>query len=209
MRRILASFVERGIITELDSRVVSVPQAPELAAYFAIKPNRRPQLYRLNPEKLRPDKFRGVNLSGVTDETAWGDKSAPSGVTDCHPKEKTDLKNVEGLFPAPFEEIRYLWIDIIGSPEPLPIRRWGPRRRREVWALHVQIEQHYCDPEETPLEVWGQLFRVIARSDFLMGRRDGNRTVSLDWVIKKEQGEWRNFSKVIEGNYENVRDQHR
>ena len=76
------------------------------------------------------------------------------------------------------------------------VRQWTPARQanlRQRWREERKRQN---------LDWWRQFFTVVAASDFLCGRvscKDRKPFVaSLPWLVKAE-----NFSKVLEGNYDN------
>jgi hypothetical protein len=50
----------------------------------------------------------------------------------------------------------------------------------------------------------GNVFKLVAESDFLNGKNKNNWIASFDWILKPA-----NFIKILEGNYKNLKDESR
>ena len=107
---------------------------------------------------------------------------------------------VSELTPCPHDEIISLYADIL--PELPQVRKWeGTRARhlkaRWVWVLADLKSKGKPFDKAAGLDFFRRMFGYIHKSDFLMGR-SGGFSCSLPWIVNDE-----NFSKIIEGNYEN------
>ena len=96
---------------------------------------------------------------------------------------------------CPHLEIIEAYNSILGQ-QGLPIVRPG------LWAgskreIHLRARWKE-DPSRQTVDFWERFFAYVAKSDFLMGRVDGQRTwrADLGWLINRE-----NFDKVFQGNY--------
>ena len=105
----------------------------------------------------------------------------------------------------PYEKIVDLYNAKLG-PVLGMCRDLNERRRRDLKARWADVAKHIgSSPYETGdvLEGFGFFFDKIARSDFLMGRKDhgtGSWRATFDWLIKSS-----NYLKIYEGIYENGR----
>lgn len=107
---------------------------------------------------------------------------------------------VSELTPCPHAEIVSLYAEIL--PELPQVRKWeGTRARhlkaRWVWVLADLKSKGKPFDKAAGLDFFRRMFGYIHKSDFLMGR-SGGFSCSLPWIVNDE-----NFSKIIEGNYEN------
>lgn len=124
----------------------------------------------------------------------------PATVEDS-PEEKLPRKAA----PVPYEKIVELYNSKLG-PVLGMCRDLNERRRRDLKARWADVAKHIgSSPYETGdvLEGFGFFFDKIARSDFLMGRKDhgtGSWRATFDWLIKSS-----NYLKIYEGMYENGR----
>ncbi len=103
---------------------------------------------------------------------------------------------------CPQQQIVALYAEVL--PELPQVKVWDGERARALamrwrWLLTAKRKsgQRYATTTAEGLDWFRRFFGYVRESDFLMGRRD-NWTASLPWLVKSA-----NFSKVIEGNYEN------
>jgi hypothetical protein len=81
-------------------------------------------------------------------------------------------------------------------PDLPAVRDWSADRRRKLEervAERVQIGK----PADQ-VDYWRGVFRKVAASDFLCGRKSDWRCPGLEWLLNRK-----NFRKVIEGSYDN------
>ena len=107
---------------------------------------------------------------------------------------------VSELTPCPHDEIISLYAELL--PELPQVRKWeGTRakhlRARWSWVLADLKSRGKAFDKSAGLDFFRRMFGYIHKSDFLMGR-SGGFSCSLPWIVVDE-----NFSKIIEGNYEN------
>lgn len=78
------------------------------------------------------------------------------------------------------------------------VKSWPTRRKKK---LDDRIDERLKEgkPADT-VEYWAGYFRKIAASDFLCGRKSDWRCPGLEWLLEPK-----NFTKVIEGSFDNVR----
>lgn len=107
-----------------------------------------------------------------------------------------------GLPECPHQEILALFADKL--PALTQPRTWDGSRASNLkarwrWLLTSTKPngQPYATTAEEALGFFGRMFAYVGESDFLMGRA-GKWCCDLPWLVKAE-----NFSKVIEGKYEN------
>ena len=107
---------------------------------------------------------------------------------------------VSELTPCPHTEIISLFAELL--PNLPQVRKWeGTRARhlkaRWVWVLADLKSKGKPFDKSAGLDFFRRMFGYIHKSDFLMGR-SGGFSCSLPWIVNDE-----NFTKIIEGNYEN------
>lgn len=118
------------------------------------------------------------------------------------PQPSATAPPADGLPDCPHQAILALYGEKLA--ELRQPRAWeGARavnlKARWRWVLTAKKPdgQRYATTAEEALEFFGRMFAYVAKSDFLMGR-NGQWTCDLPWLVTAE-----NFSKVIEGKYEN------
>jgi hypothetical protein len=72
-------------------------------------------------------------------------------------------------------------------------------RKRAINARWREVADNARAPPDVALKAFRDLFTVVSRSDFLMGKKT-KFVASLDWLMKAD-----NFAKVVEGRYDNTR----
>lgn len=92
--------------------------------------------------------------------------------------------------PCPHAEIIALYHDHL--PMMPVVREWTPARQTKLRARWKE------KADRQSLDWWAGFFAYVAESDFLCGRTTKPFTCNLEWLITPT-----NFTKVIEGNYEN------
>lgn len=110
---------------------------------------------------------------------------------------------VSELTPCPHSEIIESYSRNL--PELPQVRKWeGSRasnlKARWLWVLADLKAKGKPFDKAAGIGFFERMFGYIAKSDFLMGRTDKAFCCSLAWICKDE-----NFTKIIEGNYENKR----
>lgn len=177
-----AEFVIKTTAEELEQNLAALQQA-DMINFFVTR-----NAY---------DRTRNVDVTDAgtdvplrTDETDETD-----GRTNVNPtpselinvcKESTALK-----VPKKVAALGDLWNEVIGSTTTLKKvipKRFAPMRVKAISAALVY---------EQNLEVWRNVFSLVAESDFLTGRVKAWQA-SFDWVIRPE-----NAAKIVEGVYEN------
>lgn len=128
----------------------------------------------------------GVTLHNITrqDITGHATRDVPDRAEPPAPKK----------IPQPAVDLGELWNEVagpgLGKVSPT---RFGPRR---VEAIRAALAY------ESALEVWREIFRKVAASDFLTGKISNAKhptwKASFEWAIKPD-----NACKVLEGRYEN------
>lgn len=101
---------------------------------------------------------------------------------------------------CPQKEIVSIYAEIL--PELPQVRKWEGTRAKHltacwVWVLKDLEAKGKPFDRSAGLAFFRRMFAYIHKSDFLMGRA-GGFSCSLPWIVKDE-----NFTKIIEGNYEN------
>lgn len=113
--------------------------------------------------------------------------------------------------PCPHQRLLELFAEIV--PElPQPRRElWeggkGAEAMRQRWkwlltAKRSTTQQRYATTTDEGLAWFRRFFDQVAASDFLTGRNGVWKNCDLTWLMGKE-----NFTKVVQGNYANDRDQ--
>lgn len=106
---------------------------------------------------------------------------------------------VSKLPTCPQQEILKLYEEILPElPQP---RMWDGARATNLTARWKAVLKLLTKPDnpatqENALDYFRQLFLLVRKSDFLMGRKT-EWTASLGWIVKAE-----NFAKIIDGNYD-------
>jgi uncharacterized protein YdaU (DUF1376 family) len=81
-------------------------------------------------------------------------------------------------------------------PDLPAVRDWNQRRRTKLIA-RISERLKAGRPADT-VRYWEELFAKVAASDFLCGRKTDWRCPGLEWILEP-----RNFTKVIEGSFDN------
>ena len=90
---------------------------------------------------------------------------------------------------CPHQEILALYHELL--PTLTQMRRWEGSRSKQLLSRWRE------NPKHQTLDYWRGYFEYVSQSDFLMGRKTTWRA-DLEWLTKAA-----NFTKVIEGKYEN------
>ena len=136
-----------------------------------------------NSEKLRPEEKRleEIRLEEKNTACTTGENKPPDG--DLSPPAAARV---------PYQKILDLYHDELpGLPT---VRKLTDTRRG-------YIRQRWLDGDLPDLDTWGKYFKYVSTSDFLMGRKAGQRDrppfqADLAWLCRPE-----NFAKVFEGKY--------
>lgn len=163
---------------------------------------------RLSGKELQePEKYPSpsANKEGSNGE-ATGKQSGSDG--DQQESQEWKGREEEGngdmsgnKFPVcPHKKIISLFADCL--PELTQVRTWDGSRSESLaarwrWVLADLKGKGKPHDEAAGLDFFRRMFGYVKESDFLMGRR-GEWMCDLPWLVKAE-----NFSKVIEGKYEN------
>jgi hypothetical protein len=117
------------------------------------------------------------------------------------PCSDADASVVASKLPTcPQKEILALYAESL--PELPQVRKWEGTRAKHLTACWVWVLKD-LEANGKPfdrfagLAFFRRMFAYIRKSDFLMGRA-GGFSCSLPWIVKDD-----NFTKIIEGNYEN------
>lgn len=105
-------------------------------------------------------------------------------------KEEKHTPPANAADPCPHAEIIALYHDHL--PMMPVVREWTPARQTKLRARWKE------KADRQSLDWWAGFFAYVAESDFLCGRTAKPFTCNLEWLITPT-----NFTKVIEGNYEN------
>ena len=112
-----------------------------------------------------------------------------------------DASVVASKLPTcPQKAILSLYAELLpGLPQ---IRKWDGKRaenlrNRWVWVIQDLKDRGKPFDELAGLDFFRRMFDYISKSDFLMGRST-SFSCCLEWIVKDG-----NFTKIIEGNYEN------
>jgi hypothetical protein len=92
--------------------------------------------------------------------------------------------------PCPHKEIIAIYHELL--PANPRIRDWGPSRAKHLRARWGEQK------DRQDLDFWRRFFGYVAKSDFLTGKTPKPFTPNLEWLVT-----YRNFVRIIEGNYEN------
>lgn len=126
-------------------------------------------------------------------------------VTDCHDEsrdvtlDKDKDKDIKAIVVSladhasdcPHQEIIKLYHEIL--PVLPPVKIWNKARMAKLRQLWKE------DKKRQSLDYWFRFFTYVSESDFLMGRTEKPfHGVNLEWLITQK-----NFTKIIERNYEN------
>ena len=101
---------------------------------------------------------------------------------------------------CPHQEILSLFADVLPElPQP---RIWEGTREKNLasrwkWVMDDLKKKGKEQTKEAGLDFFRRMFGYIKESDFMMGR-NASWSADLGWIVKGE-----NFSKIIDGNYEN------
>lgn len=142
---------------------------------------------------------QGKQSTGVDLSTAGGD-AATDDHADDDAEEGQDLLGNRPKKPAvpncPHMEIIDLYHEVL--PELAQVRVWEEDRKELLRARWKGA------PERQSLDWWREFFASVREMPFLMGERtdrDGRAfACTLEWLVRPK-----NFAKVIEGNYVEVR----
>lgn len=157
-------------------------------------------------EAQEPEKYPSIN-SEATGKQPGSNREATetTGREEEGKRKGKEGKDPSGLVvseltPCPHAEIVSLYAELL--PELPQVRKWeGTRARhlkaRWVWVLADLKSKGKPFDKAAGLDFFRRMFGYIHKSDFLMGR-SGGFSCSLPWIVNDE-----NFSKIIEGNYEN------
>lgn len=148
----------------------------------------------------------------ATSETVSADSRSrnPSHkpITNSHDSVGTDVPTLPGKPVVP-DCPHLLLIDLYGKhlptlPQPKP-ELWGGKnaeamRARWRWVLTAKKRSgaRYAETGEQALDWFDRFFTYVAGSDFLSGRSGKWTNCDLSWLMKAE-----NFTKVVQGNYQN------
>jgi hypothetical protein len=123
--------------------------------------------------------------------------------TETETETETDIATtslvVSKLPTCPQQEILALYGEILPDlPQP---RIWDGSRATNLTArwkavLSLLAKSDKPATQENGIEYFRQVFILVRKSDFLMGRKT-EWTASLGWIVKAE-----NFAKIIDGNYD-------
>ncbi|MFK3845763.1 hypothetical protein [Stenotrophomonas sp. NPDC078853] len=135
-----------------------------------------------------------VGLSAAGGDAAADDRGTDGGKQSQDLLGKVPRKN--GPPPCPHLKIIDLYHEIL--PELTEVRVWEGDRERKLAA------RWKSDAERQNLDWWKAFFGSVREMPFLMGERTGRDgrgfTCTLEWLVSPK-----NFAKVIEGNYLDVR----
>lgn len=99
-----------------------------------------------------------------------------------------------GIDSAMHRQVVELYHDVVRD---LPrVKVWNEQRRRKLEA-RIRETIKRGKPADTA-EWWQRFFETVASSDFLCGRKTAWRCPGLEWLLEPK-----NFTKVIEGAYDN------
>lgn len=122
--------------------------------------------------------------------------------TPIRPQPSATDPSADGIPDCPHQAIIALYGEKLA--ELTQPRSWDGARAANLkarwrWVLTAKKPsgQRYATTADEALAFFGRMFAYVAESDFLMGR-SGKWMCDLPWLVKAE-----NFSKVIEGRYEN------
>ena len=136
----------------------------------------------------------------------WRNKNKPRKPESAKAEaeaEAEELKTlvVSELTPCPHQEI----IDIFSTnlPELPQVRKWeGTRsqhlKARWLWVLKDLKSKGKPYDKAAGLDFFSRMFNYIRKSDFLMGKTTSWSCPGLPWIVCDD-----NFTKIIEGNYDN------
>lgn len=106
-----------------------------------------------------------------------------------------------GSLPTcPHKEIIAAYAEVLPElPQP---RMWGSARQTNLanrwkWVISDLKKRGKPYSKQDGIEYFRRMFAYVAKSNLLMGR-SGKWSADLGWIVKAE-----NFTKIIEGNYEN------
>lgn len=132
-----------------------------------------------------------VNKTEITSKTTAEKEAAASSSASLPPCPHKLLIDLFGkhlpTMPQPKIE---LWI---GAKEEAMRARW-----KWVMTATKQSGARYATTKEEAVDFFERFFVYVSKSDFLTGRNEKWSRCNLAWLIKAE-----NFSKVLEGHYEN------
>lgn len=124
--------------------------------------------------RIPPTEWNGMEGNGVEGKGKEEKHTPPANAAD----------------PCPHQEIINLYHDHL--PMMPVVREWTPARQTKLRARWKE------KADRQSLDWWAGFFAYVAESDFLCGRTAKPFTCNLEWLITPT-----NFTKVIEGNYEN------
>ncbi|MCS4235062.1 hypothetical protein [Stenotrophomonas sp. BIGb0135] len=146
------------------------------------------------PNPSPEDEPTVVGLSAAGGGAAADDRGTDGGNDSQDLLGKVPRKN--GQPPCPHLKIIDLYHEIL--PELTEVRVWEGDRERKLAA------RWKSDAERQSLDWWRAFFGSVREMPFLMGERTGRDgrafTCTLEWLVSPK-----NFAKVIEGNYLDVR----
>ena len=121
-------------------------------------------------------------------------------------EDECDSANKSALPRCPHAKI----IEVFAEQLPmLPMPKtelWGGTRARHMrdrwkWVLTAKAQsgKRYAETEDEAIDFFARFFGYAAKSDFLTGRNGKWTGCTLAWLMEEA-----NFSKVMEGNFENA-----
>jgi hypothetical protein len=176
-------------------KVIHIAWGDGLSAHGALSEGSSPE----RKGKEGKGREQGKESTGVDLSTAGGD-AAPDDHADDDAEEGQDLLGNRPKKPAvpncPHMEIIDLYHEVL--PELAQVRVWEEDRKELLRARWKGA------PERQNLDWWREFFASVREMPFLMGERtdrDGRAfACTLEWLVRPK-----NFAKVIEGNYLELR----
>lgn len=106
---------------------------------------------------------------------------------------------------CPHRELIALFVSTVPELPKPRVEMWSGKnadamRSRWQWVLKAKREtgQRYATTAEEAVAWFGKFFEAVAGSDFLTGRNGKFSGCHLGWLMTQD-----NFTKVVQGNYEN------
>jgi hypothetical protein len=111
----------------------------------------------------------------------------------AHVEAEAEAKKIYGASPLAHDLVIEAFHEIL--PELPRVKSW-PERRRQKLRARIAERVKQGKPADT-VDYWRSLFRKVAGSDFLCGRKTDWRA-DLEWLLESKH-----FDKLIEGGYDN------
>lgn len=125
--------------------------------------------------------------------------------TETETEEETDILSPENQATTPvcphLEILELFGKHLPELPQPMP-NLWEGARAKALQQRWKWVMANKAKTKEEGLDFFGRYFVYVSKSDFLSGRNGKWTACDLGWLVKAD-----NFTKVMQGNYQNKEEQ--